>query len=231
MNIAIILAAGQGKRMNAGMNKQFLKLNGKTILEHTLTAFDTAACVDGYLVVAHPNEIDYVRQEYFGEQHPKLLNVVAGGKERQDSVYQGLKALPQECAYVLIHDGARPFVTEEIMRRCLKSAKEVGSGVAGVGVKDTIKQCNEQGIVMQTIPRDTLWSVQTPQVFAKEKIVEAYEAAMQAGYYGTDDASLAEWNGQAVQMVMGDYDNIKMTTQEDLAVGENILKRRGQVCE
>lgn len=231
MNIAIILAAGQGKRMQAGKNKQFLTLEGKTVLEHTLNAFDTCTAVDGYIVVAHKDEVDFVRETYQSENHKKLLQVVCGGAERQDSVYEGLKALPLACDYVLIHDGARPFVTTAVIERTLHSAYQWGSGVAGVAVKDTIKQCDSEGKVLQTIPRASLWSVQTPQTFRKEIIVSAYQEAFEANYYGTDDASLVELRQGLVQMVEGDYDNIKITTQEDLAIGENILKRRAQVCE
>jgi len=231
MNVAIILAAGQGKRMKAGMNKQFLRLAGKTILEHTLCAFDGSEEVDGYVVVAHETELEYVKKTYQSAVHPKLIKIVSGGKERQDSVYEGLKALPDACEYVLIHDGARPFVSNEVITRTLESAIRNGSGVAGVGVKDTIKQCDENGIVIRTIPRSSLWSVQTPQTFRKDLIIQIYEKAFSVNYYGTDDASLAEFCGEKVQMVEGDYDNIKITTQEDLAIGENILKRRAQICE
>lgn len=231
MNVAIILAAGQGKRMKAGMNKQFLLLGGKTVLEHTLCAFDCAKAVDGYILVAHERELEYVQEMYQTDEHPKLIKVVVGGKERQDSVWEGIKALPDDCEYVLIHDGARPFINNEVIMRALESAIKNGSGIAGVGVKDTIKQCDENGVVIQTLSRNCLWSVQTPQVFRKDFIAQAYEKAFAADYYGTDDASLVEFCGEKVQMVEGDYDNIKITTQEDLAIGENILKRRAQQCE
>ena len=225
---AIVLAAGQGKRMGAGKNKQFLLLGGMTILERTLRVFEAYAGVTDVILVVHKEEAAYVRKQY-GAEFAKVKRIVVGGKERQDSVYAGLQALDAECGYVMIHDGARPLVDAAVLERVERQMREYGSAVAAVRVKDTIKEADADGVVVRTIPRERLWSMQTPQAFEKERIVRAYELAMRDGYYGTDDASLMEYAGQEVRLAEGSYENVKMTTAEDLAVGEMILKRRGEL--
>ena len=154
----------------------------------------------------------------------KVVSVVAGGKERQDSVWNGLQAVPADTEIVLIHDGVRPFVTEEILNDSIETAMEMGGCVAGVPAKDTIKVCNEENIAVATPDRNTLWQIQTPQTFRKELILQAYVQAKEEGFAGTDDASLAEHSGYPVKVIMGSYRNIKITTKEDLLVGEAFLK-------
>ena len=224
--VAIILAAGQGKRMGAGVNKQYLKLQGKPILAQTLLVFDQCAMIDGIIVVTHVNEIEYCQEEVikpYGLR--KVTSIVAGGKERQDSVYCGLKALPIECKTVVVHDGARPLITSAVIEHGLKTLDKQGV-VVGVPTKDTIKRVDEQGIVVETPKRSALWSVQTPQIFDKNMIVSSYIKAMSEGFVGTDDASMVEYCGGQIKMVMGDYENIKITTPEDLPLAEAILASR-----
>ena len=222
---AIILAAGIGKRMQAGKNKQFILLDGKTVLERTLEVFGNNPLVEKIVLVVKSGEEETCRNLLKAEIAAKTL-IVCGGKERQDSVYNGLKAITWQCDYILVHDGARPLVTNEVIERTFKAAQIHGAAVCAVAVKDTIKQADESGQVITTLPRASLWAVQTPQIFRAQKLISAYEYAYETGYYGTDDASLLEYAGQKVQIVMGDYENIKLTTPEDVELAERILAKR-----
>ena len=221
---AVIVAAGKGKRMGTEISKQFLPLRGKEILAHTVEKFEHAENIRDIVLVTGQDSLQDVQdmaQEY-GWQ--KIISVVAGGKERQDSVWNGLLAVSEDTEIVLIHDGVRPFVTEDILNLSIETAVEVGGCVAGVPAKDTIKVCNSENIAVDTPDRSTLWQIQTPQTFQKERIVKAYKQAKDAGFIGTDDASLAEYSGYPGKVIMGSYRNIKITTQEDLLIGEAFLK-------
>lgn len=221
---AVIVAAGKGKRMGTEISKQFLPLRGKEILAHTVEKFEHAENIRDIVLVTGQDSLQDVQdmaQEY-GWQ--KIISVVAGGKERQDSVWNGLLAISEDTEIVLIHDGVRPFVTEDILNLSIETAVEMGGCVAGVPAKDTIKVCNSENIAVDTPDRSTLWQIQTPQTFQKERIVKAYKQAKDAGFIGTDDASLAEYGGYPVKVIMGSYRNIKITTQEDLLIGEAFLK-------
>ena len=221
---AVIVAAGKGKRMGTEISKQFLPLRGKEILAHTVEKFEHAENIRDIVLVTGQDSLQDVQdmaQEY-GWQ--KIISVVAGGKERQDSVWNGLLAISEDTEIVLIHDGVRPFVTEDILNLSIETAVEMGGCVAGVPAKDTIKVCNSENIAVDTPDRSTLWQIQTPQTFQKERIVKAYKQAKDAGFIGTDDASLAENSGYSVKVIMGSYRNIKITTQEDLLIGEAFLK-------
>jgi len=225
--VAIITAGGSGKRM--GRPKQFLKIGGKAMLELTLAAFEKAKCIDEIILVVNKDGIEKAKKFKF----KKLKKIVAGGKERQDSVFNGLKELPDDCGIVAIHDGARPLVGVKIIEEAVKEAKASGAVVVGVPVKDTIKQTtnNKQQItnnskisIIKTINREELWRAQTPQVFKKEIILKAYEQGYNK-YEATDDSMLVEKIGILVAMVMGSYKNIKITTPEDLALAEIIIKK------
>ena len=157
---------------------------------------------------------------------PKLHRIVPGGKERSHSVYQGLKALPEDCSWVGVHDGVRPFFTLSLLERVINTAKAYGAAIPGVPVKDTIKVCDEKGMVTGTPPRHSLWSIQTPQAFRRDWLVEAYKKAKEYNITATDDAGLVERLGKPVKVVRGDYENIKITTPEDLALAELIWERR-----
>jgi 2-C-methyl-D-erythritol 4-phosphate cytidylyltransferase len=223
--IAIIVAGGKGKRM--GRPKQFLKIAGRPMLAWTLEAFQKAEIIDGIILVIAKEQMATARRLRFS----KILKVIAGGRERQDSVKNGLAALPEDCEIVAIHDGARPAVTEEIITRAVVAAREYGAVVIGVPVKDTIKRIESrkprlpagrlkvENRIVETVKRDALWQAQTPQVFKKDIILQAYENDAVV----TDDAMLVERLGIPVIMVMGSYLNLKVTTQEDLKIMEGLL--------
>lgn len=224
----IIPAAGQGKRMNSCVNKQFLQLLGIPVIIHTLRAFQASENINHIILVCAPGEEEYYRQEILHKYDiAKPTTVVAGGKERQDSVRSGLAVIDDDCKYVMIHDGARPLVTEDLISRLADEVRLSDAAVAGVQVKDTIKKSDAKGYVVETLQRDRLWHVQTPQVFNLNLVKKAHELAKAAGYYGTDDATLVEWMGAPVKLVPGIYENIKITTPEDIITAEAILKRRG----
>ena len=221
---AVIVAAGKGKRMGTDISKQFLPLCGKEILTHTVEVFEKADRIRDIVLVTGTDSLQDVQDMVWEYGWQKVISVVAGGKERQDSVWNGLQAVSEDTEIVLIHDGVRPFVTEEILDLSIETAVEMGGCAAGVPAKDTIKVCNSENIAIDTPDRSTLWQIQTPQTFRKELIVKAYEQAKAEGFLGTDDASLAENSGYSVKVIMGSYRNIKITTKEDLLIGEAFLK-------
>ncbi len=223
--VAIITAGGMGKRM--GQPKQFLEIAGKPMVEQTISIFEKADCIDEIILVISPEEIEKAKKFKF----KKIKKIVAGGKERQDSVNNGLKELPDDCEIVAIHDGARPFVSVDIIEESVREAKKEGAIVVGVPVKDTIKQLQTSNIkhqnkselqIEKTLNRKSLWRAQTPQVFKKEIIVKAYQAGYNR-YQVTDDAMLVEKLGIPVKMAMGSYQNIKITTPEDLKLAKGII--------
>ncbi len=223
---ALIPAAGMGKRMAAGINKQYLKLGGKPILAHTLEIFENAPFVDDVIVIVPEDEIAYCREiviERYGFK--KVRQVVPGGRERQQSVFNGLKAVEDLDAddVVIIHDGVRPFVPLEAVRNSVETARSADGAVVAVPVKDTVKIAIE-GVVASTPDRCNVWLAQTPQTFRYGIIREAYETAEKEGFAGTDDASLVERAGKKVRIVTGDYRNIKLTTPEDMLLAEAFLK-------
>ena len=216
--VAIITAAGFGKRM--GQPKQFIEICGKPMLEWTISVFEKCTAVDEIILVVNQDELEAAKKLKF----PKVKQVVAGGKQRQDSVYNGLKALPDDCSIVAIHDGARPFVTEQEIERAVEQANVFGSVVVGVPVKDTVKKVDSRELkVDSSLNREELWAAQTPQVFRKEIILKAYAEGLRK-YQVTDDAMLVEKLGVPVKMVMGSYKNIKITTPDDLKIAEVLLK-------
>ena len=224
MNYQVIIpAAGQGKRMKAGKNKQFIELNEIPIIIHTLKVFEEHTQCSGIILVI--NEAEKADFQYLIEKYriQKVHQFVLGGTERQYSVYNGLKAVKDD-ELVLVHDGARPFVTQKRIENLVEKAVDTGAAILAVPVKDTIKKV-EEGIVSETVERSTLWSVQTPQAFQIKLLLEAHDKARNEGYLGTDDASLLERVGRPVSIVTGDYTNIKITTPEDLYIAEAILKR------
>ena len=221
---AVIVAAGKGRRMGTEVSKQFLPLCGKEILAHSVEKFEKAEKIRDIVLVTGEDSLQDVREMAQEYGWKKIVSVVAGGKERQDSVWNGLQAVSDDTDIVLIHDGVRPFVTEDILNHSIETAVEMGSCVAGVPAKDTIKVCNGENIAVATPDRSTLWQIQTPQTFQKDLIMQAYQKAKAEGFVGTDDASLAEYSGCPVKVIMGSYRNIKITTKEDLLIGEAFLK-------
>ncbi len=224
MNSVVIVSAGRGSRMKADINKQFLKLADKEVIAHTIDKFYKNENIGEIIVVIRKDEEEFFQKNIIDKYKYKDIKIAYGGSERQDSVYNGLKSVNKNCKIVLIHDGARPFVTDKIIENSIICAKENNCGVVGVPVKDTIKVINENSEVCETPNRSTLWAIQTPQVFNYSLIMEAHEKAKKDNYYGTDDSMLMEHFGHNVKVVEGSYNNIKITTPEDLKIGEEILK-------
>lgn len=223
---ALIPAAGMGKRMGAGSNKQYLLLDGVPILAHTIRVFEQAPFIAGIYVISPEQEIPFCQSEVVERYgFSKVRAIVAGGTERQHSVRNGLDAMEQvrEEDLVLIHDGVRPFVPVDVLQKAAAAADEFGGAVVAVPVKDTVKVARA-GIITDTPPREQLWLAQTPQAFRYGLIRTAYARAAADGFLGTDDASLLERQGWQLRIVMGDYRNIKITTPEDMVLAEAFLK-------
>lgn len=225
-SFALIPAAGMGKRMGASINKQYLQLGGVPIVARTISVFEHSPFIDAVYLVIPADEIPYCREhvvEACGFR--KVVEIVAGGKERQNSVMNGLNAIARRAAaddVVLIHDGVRPFITRQLLRESIDLARSGDGALVAVPAKDTIKTVRD-GIVIDTPPRETLWQAQTPQSFRFGVIHEAHLAAEREGFMGTDDASLVERRGGRIRVVRGDYRNIKITTPEDLVLAEAFL--------
>ena len=223
---AIIVAGGSGKRMGMAIKKQYILLNKKEVLTHTLEVFNKSDLIDTIILVVSEEEIEKVKIEIV-EKYAlhKVKKIVAGGAERQDSVYNGLMATSEDTKYVMIHDGARPFIKEAVLKKALEVTLEKEATVVAVPVKDTIKIVdNKENKVIDTPDRSTLWSIQTPQTFTKKLLLKAYEYAKRESLVVTDDSMLVEAYGKSVYIVEGDYTNIKITTPEDLIIGEALLK-------
>ncbi|MBO5239786.1 MAG: 2-C-methyl-D-erythritol 4-phosphate cytidylyltransferase [Lachnospiraceae bacterium] len=221
---AVVLAAGQGKRMNSNVQKQFMLLQNKPVLYYSLKCFQDCEEVEQIILVTGRGEIEYCKTEVVERYgFDKVKQIVAGGKERYDSVEQGLNCISN--GIVLIHDGARPLVTEDMIKRSIKVAGEVGACTVGVPVKDTIKVVDEAGFGIRTPDRKTLWQIQTPQTFQVSIIKDAYLKMRTFGCENiTDDTMLVErfMNVQS-KVIEGDYRNMKITTPEDMALAEALL--------
>lgn len=232
-NVAIVLAAGKGTRMKAAENKVYMKAAGKPVLYYSLAAFDKSPLIDEIIVVVGSGEelrcYDDVIDKY---RIKKVSQVIPGGKERYDSVYEGLKAIGSGCGYVFIHDGARPCVDVEMISRAFAVANAYDACITGMPVKDTIRRVPKNSSKCSNVlDRSEIWQVQTPQVFAYDLVKDAYERYIDHHYTGaTDDASIVEqMTRHAIHMAEGSYDNIKVTTHGDLTVVENILKKRASL--
>lgn len=226
MNLtAILAAAGRGSRL--GRPKQLLDFDGKPLAAWPLETLARSPLVSAIIIACDESELEAFKAiaQTFG--HGKVGRVTPGGARRQDSVFAALALVSPACDYVLVHDGARPFLTEALIERCVTAAGESGAAITAVPVKDTIKRTSDGSVVATTIPRDQLWAAQTPQVFAHDILLQAHQRANGDGFLGTDDAMLVEWAGLApVAIVEGSYDNIKITTEEDLALAERIAARQ-----
>ena len=220
---AIILAGGKGKRMNADVSKQFIEINEKPILYYTIKRFLECESVDEIVLVLPEDEIDYCKEEVLYKYDLNVDYIVVGGKERQDSVYNGLNAL-KNSDIVLIHDGARPFVSNEVIVNGIKYADMYGAAAPGVTPKDTIKIKNEKSFSEETPKRDTLFAVQTPQVFRYDLIKDCHERLKKENKIVTDDTMVVEIYGNDVYLYEGEYTNIKVTTPEDLVIAEYLSK-------
>ncbi len=218
---AIITAGGRGVRIGGDVPKQFLELSGKPILEHTLENFQATGLVDEVLLVVPADSVSQVEKDY-ARFNGWLTRVVAGGKERQDSVGNGLNSLGPSADIVLVHDGVRPFVTHEMLQKSIATAHEHGGAICAIPVSDTLKRADANGVVSETIDRQGLWRMQTPQTFSRGILEEAFEQARADGFYGTDEGMLVERLGRPVKLVTGSEFNIKITRPEDLVLAKRI---------
>ena len=222
---AIVLAAGQGKRMNSSTPKQFLVIDERPILYYCLNTFQNSKFIDEIILVVSEEVQEYCKRE-FVEKYAmnKISNIVLGGKERYLSVWNGLASVKE--GYVFIHDGARPFVDDGMIERAYRGVREYSACVVGMPVKDTIKIVDENGFARETPPRNELWMIQTPQVFEADLVKEAYsQFIMQGHHHATDDAMIVEeMMKHPVKLIKGSYENIKITTPEDLKVANSFAQ-------
>ncbi|MBI5043111.1 MAG: 2-C-methyl-D-erythritol 4-phosphate cytidylyltransferase [Nitrospirae bacterium] len=227
--VALIPAAGMGKRMAKDRQKQFLMFGDMPVLAHTLKVFEGVDEVNEIIIIVPRGEEEFCLAKIVEKYKiHKVTKVIAGGKERQDSVYNGLKLVPDDTAFVIVHDGVRPFVSRDVIKQSIEFAKRFDGVAAGVPAKDTIKRVSNDMFVEATMKRQHLWLIQTPQTFKYKIINEAYNKAYINDYYGTDDASLVERLGYKIKVIMDSYNNIKITTPEDMLFAEMIYKNRGK---
>lgn len=229
MNAAIIIvAAGRATRFGGPVNKQYVHLAGKAVLYHSLAAAHKAGCFNQFIVVITPGEEELFRREVLSCPELAGLNIAhtAGGETRQDSVRNGLQLIEPSTEFVCIHDGARPLAAPELFINALEMAAQEGAAVTAIPVRDTIKQA-ENGRVVSTPVRSTLWAAQTPQVFRRSWLEDSYRRAAGEGYLSTDDSSLLERYGYPVRLVHGSERNIKVTTRMDLLLAELLLREDG----
>ena len=223
MICAIIVAGGSGLRMKNTVRKQYLKIDGIPILTRTIGVFEKHPDVDRVFVVVPKEDFEFCSSHILAHEKNNSIKLVAGGKTRQDSVYNGIMALPPDTTMVLVHDGVRPFIRGDQISKCITAAKTHNAAMMGIPVADTLKQVDTENNVLETIERKQLWYAQTPQVFDYYLLRLAHEEALKAGVSATDDAALVERMGGTVKMIEGDKTNIKITTPEDLKMAEIIL--------
>lgn len=223
---AIIVSAGKSKRIKDKLPKQFMKIEGKPILSHTLEIFEKCKEIDEIILVVPQDWLTYCSTEVVDKYgFKKIKKVISGGEKRQDSVYKALLVLPRDTSIVVIHDGVRPLIKPSKITESIKMCKECKAVILAVPVKETVKRI-EDGSVYTTLNRERLWIAQTPQTFDYKILLDAFEKAKTDGFVGTDDASLVERLGVGVKIIEGDYDNVKITTLEDLVLVEEYLRKR-----
>ena len=220
---AIIPAAGRGKRIGASVPKQFLEIQGRPLLHHTLTVFASCKLIDYVVLVMPRADVDEMGEDWLNK-YEIVRKVVVGGEQRQDSVYNGFSSLEEGTDIVVVHDGVRPFTTPQMIIATVEAAQQHGAAITAIPVSDTVKQAAD-GFVKQTVSRDGLWRVQTPQAFQYGLLQQAFKKAKKDSYYGTDEGSLVEYLGERVKIVPGSELNIKITRKEDLVLGESLLSR------
>lgn len=222
--LAIILAGGTGKRMGAATNKQFLLMENKPIIVHTLQVFEECRAIDGIYLVVNQRDLPVIQEEILENyRFNKILKLVIGGKLRQDSVRNGLEAIESPCDIVVIHDGARPFISPSFIEKGIFLMEMYDAVIPALPVHDTIKVISKEGFVVKTLERDSLWHVQTPQTFKYELIVKAYREGTIKKHYGYDDAAFIEHMGKKVKVIEGSPYNMKITTPEDLTIAKGLL--------
>lgn len=227
-NYAIILAGGVGKRMGLDIPKQYALIENKPLLYYTIKAFFESKDIDRIILVTRKEDIDFCTKEFVEKYNfDKITEIVAGGNERYESVYNGIIAIPDDCRYVYIHDGARPCVSQEVIHRLTDEVAIYKNAIAAVRAKDTVRIADDNGNCINTPNRDNVWNIQTPQVFEYTLIREAYDAMNANPTSGiTDDAMVAErYIDMKIHLTESDYSNIKVTTSEDLSVVTENLKK------
>lgn len=225
---AVIVAAGRGTRMGMDINKQYMDICGKPMLARTLQVFEDCDSIDEIILVVNSRDIFYCKQNIIEKfNFSKVKSLVSGGETRQNSVYNGLCDVSTGCDVVVIHDGARPFILPEEIVACIDAAYEYGASTIATPVKDTIKLTDGEGFIRETLDRNALWAVQTPQTFLYSLIMAAHRKAIEDDFTGTDDAMLVERMGIKIKLVRGSYNNIKITTKEDIKLAE-ILADSGE---
>ena len=225
--VAVVPAGGTGKRMGAGTPKQFLMLGGVPMMLHSLRALERAPSVSEVVLVVPKQDRERALTdvvERYGLK--KVMKVVPGGATRQESVHHGLNEVDEDAEIVVVHDAVRPFVTEDLIERSIEAARKHGGAIVAVPMKDTPKQAGPDGLIQRTLNRAELWLAQTPQTFRRALIVEAYRKAEIEHLHATDDAALVERLGHKVGIVEGSWENIKVTTREDMVLAEAILAAR-----
>ena len=221
----LIPAAGEGNRLKSAVKKPYVALAQKPILTHTIQRFEQNTAVDEIFVLVNEADFEMCRATVLAPYaFQKVQPLVAGSATRQQSVHNGVRALPADTDFVIVHDGVRPFVTDETIFACLDAAAEWGAAVAAVPVKETIKMANAEDFIVETPPRERLWTVQTPQVFRKSLLEKAHQIAEKKQLTATDDAALVEHLGHPVKLVNGSYANVKITTPEDLRIANVFLQ-------
>jgi len=228
MNVAIIVAAGAGTRMGPNCDKMFLEIAGQPLIAHTWRKFETASQIDELVIVVREGAQTAFQALAERAGFRKPCRFMAGGAERQDSVWNGLQALPAQTELVAIHDGARPCVSHELIAATLTAAREIGAAVAAGKITDTLKEADEQSLITRTVDRTRLWSVQTPQTFRVEVIRRAIAAARARGLKFTDDTAACELIGQPVKLVPSPAPNPKATVADDLVYLELLLTQRSR---
>ena len=225
--VAIIPAGGSGKRMQSRLSKQYMLIEGQPLLAYTLKIFELSPDIQEIVLVAPEEDVETVRH---GMVEPlglsKVRHILPGGAQRQDSVRNGLAAVADHMDIVLIHDAVRPFVSRQLIHQAVLEAEKHGAVAVGMPMKDTVKKVDRNGWIIETLDRQVLWMTQTPQAFKRPIIQEAYRRADESRFYGTDDAALVERMGLPVKMIAASYENIKITTPEDLLLAEYLIKRQ-----
>ena len=223
----VIVAAGQGRRMKLDINKMYFIIKGKAVLARAIEVFENCSLINEIIVVVNESEADICREDIIEKyRFKKVKSLVYGGEKRQDSVFNGLKEVSSNSTFVIIHDGARPFISSEIIEDSINTAKKFGASCVAVPAKDTIKVSDDQDFLCHAFKRPNIWVVQTPQTFKYEIIFKAHENANNNGIISTDDTGIVEKIGIKSKIVTGNYDNIKITTREDLTVAEHIINKR-----
>jgi 2-C-methyl-D-erythritol 4-phosphate cytidylyltransferase len=221
---AIIVAAGKGIRMNDKTRKQYLDLAGRPILAYSVMAFDACDLIDKIFLVIPKEDIEYCRKNIIPLLELKNgLDLIPGGEERQNSVYNALQAMDKKTDTVVVHDGVRPFIQPEKLESCILGARKFGACILGIPAGDTIKCVDKSGFIEKTLERESIWLAQTPQAFKYELIKKAHETARHDGYTGSDDSLLVERLGMDVRIINGSKNNIKITVREDLVVARAML--------